>query len=129
MIAVAVLAIAGAAVSSSSKKAQLLLVLNGDTHCALGWMLVFLCSQQRHILSVLGCTRQPGAMMPTAWARSDGQPVSPALLDIDRLDCRDGIQKPDGAAGGKANKDGDSRAMVDDFVSCMRGRGYVQLKS
>jgi len=74
-------------------------------------------------------TRQLGAILPTAWARADGQPVNSALLDIDSFDCRDEILKPDAAAGAKANKDGDSRAMVDDFVSCMRGRGYVQIKS
>jgi hypothetical protein len=75
------------------------------------------------------CTRQQKAILPTAWTRADGQPVNSALLDIDSLDCRDGIQKPDGAAGGKASKGGDNRAMVDDFVSCMRERGYVQIKS
>jgi hypothetical protein len=80
------------------------------------------------VLMLGACTRQPGAL-PTVWARADGQPASSALLDIDSLDCRDKIQKPDGEAGGKANKGGDSRAMVDDFVSCMRGRGYVQIKS
>jgi hypothetical protein len=81
------------------------------------------------VLMLGACTRQPGATLPTAWARADGQPASSALLDIDSLDCRDGIQKPDGTDGGKANRDGDSRAMVDDFVGCMRARGYVQIKS
>ena len=46
-------------------------------------------------------------------------------MDIDSLDCKDGMPAPDGAAGDKAA----NRAMVDDFVSCMRGRGYVQSKS
>lgn len=81
------------------------------------------------VLMLGACTKQPGAILPTAWARADGHPASSALLDIDSLDCRDGIQKPDGAPGGNANKGGDSRAMVDDFVSCMRARGYVQIKS
>jgi hypothetical protein len=82
------------------------------------------------LIFVLGaCTREPGTTLPAAWARADGQSVSSALLDIDSLDCRDGIQKPDGTAGGKADKAGYSRAMVDDFVSCMRERGYVQIKS
>jgi hypothetical protein len=81
------------------------------------------------ILMLGACARQPGAILPTAWARADGQPVSSALLDIDSLDCRDGIQKPDGAASSKASKGDDSRAMVDDFVGCMRERGYVQIKS
>ncbi len=81
------------------------------------------------VLMLCACTRQPGTTLPTAWARTDGQPLSSALLDIDSLDCRDEMQKPDGASGGKANKDGDSRAMVEDFVSCMRGRGYVQIKN
>jgi hypothetical protein len=82
------------------------------------------------LIFMLGaCARQPEATLPAAWARADGQPVSAALLDIDSLDCKDGIQKPDGTAGGKADKSGYSRAMVDDFVSCMRERGYVQTKS
>ena len=81
------------------------------------------------ILTLGACAGPPGATLPTAWARADGQPVNSGLLDIDSLDCKDGIQKPDGAAGGKANKVSDSRAMVDDFVGCMRGRGYVQIKS
>ena len=71
----------------------------------------------------------PAATLPTAWARADGKPVNSGLLDIDTLDCKDGIQKPDGAISSNANKAGDSRAMVDDFVSCMRARGYVQIKS
>ena len=81
------------------------------------------------ILMLGACAGPPGATLPTAWARADGQPVNAGLLDIDSLDCKDGIQKPDGAASGNANKGGDSRAMVDDFVSCMRERGYVQIKS
>jgi hypothetical protein len=81
------------------------------------------------ILMLGACTRQPGAILPTAWARADSQPVNSGLLDIDSLDCRDEIQKPVGADGGKTNKGGDSRATVDDFVSCMRARGYVQIKS
>jgi hypothetical protein len=81
------------------------------------------------ILMLGACTGPPGATLPTAWARADGQPVNAGLLDIDSLDCKDGIQKPDGAVGSKANKGGDSRAMVDDFVSCMSARGYVQIKS
>jgi hypothetical protein len=81
------------------------------------------------ILMLSACAGQPGATLPTAWARTDGQPVNSALLDIDRLDCKDGIQKPDGAVSSKADKADDSRAMVDDFVGCMRHRGYVQIKS
>jgi hypothetical protein len=81
------------------------------------------------ILMLGACTREPAATLPTAWARADGQPVNSGLLDIDSLDCKDGIQKPEGAAGSKANKADNSRAMVDDFVGCMRERGYVQIKS
>ena len=81
------------------------------------------------VLMLSACTRQPGATLPTAWARADGRPASSALLDIDSLDCRDGIQKPDGAPGDNANNGGDSRAIVDDFVGCMREHGYVQIKS
>ena len=85
------------------------------------------------ILMLGACAKQPAATLPTAWARSDGQPVNAGLLDIDRLDCKDGIQKPDGATRGEADKSAENRAidrtMVDDFDSCMRGRGYAQIKS
>jgi hypothetical protein len=56
----------------------------------------------------------------------DGQPVVSGLLDIAGLDCKDEIQSTDGAARGNTNKADHSRVIVDDFVSCMRGRGYVQ---
>lgn len=80
------------------------------------------------ILMLGGCaTRQ--ATLPTAWARADGQPVNSGLLDIDRLDCKDEAQKSDGAASGNADKGGKSQAVVDNFVNCMRERGYVQIKS
>jgi hypothetical protein len=75
------------------------------------------------------CAGPQGATLPTAWARADGQPVNAALLDIDNLDCKDSIRKPDGAVSSTADKSSDSRATVDDFVSCMRHRGYVQIKS
>jgi hypothetical protein len=81
------------------------------------------------ILTLCACTRQPEATLPTAWARADGRPVISGLLDIASLDCKDQIQGPDEAAPGKADKGGYSRAMVDDFISCMRARGYVQIKS
>jgi hypothetical protein len=75
-------------------------------------------------ISALGaCTRQP--TLPTAWTRADGQPANSALLDIDTLACKDEAQQPDGAARAKVN----SQAMVDDYVSCMREHGYVQVKS
>ena len=80
------------------------------------------------ILMLGACADQQGATLPTAWARADGKPVNSGLLDIDSLDCKDGIQKPDGAVVSKANKAGDSRAMVDDFAGCMRARGYVRSK-
>jgi hypothetical protein len=83
------------------------------------------------ILMLGACAHQPPpeAALPTAWARADGQPVNAGLLDIDRLDCKDEAQKPDEAARGKTDKDGRNRAVVDDFVSCMRDRGYVQIKN
>jgi hypothetical protein len=81
------------------------------------------------ILTLGACTGPPAATLPTAWARADGRPVNSGLLDIDTLDCKDGIQKPEGTVSSKADKAGDSRTMVDDFVSCMRTRGYVQIKS
>ncbi len=79
------------------------------------------------ILTLGACAKQP--TLPTAWARADGQPVNSGLLDIDSLNCKDEMQRPDGAARDKADKRGYSRAMVDDFVSCMREHGYVQIKS
>ena len=91
------------------------------------------------ILTLGACAGQPAATLPTAWARADRQPVNGGLLDIDSLDCKDGMQKPEGTNPGNADKGADSRAMVDkampdkamvdDFVSCMRERGYVQIKS
>jgi hypothetical protein len=73
---------------------------------------------------MLGACAGPGATLPTAWARADGQPVNSDLLDIDHLDCKDEM-----AANGKSDNGGYSQAMVDDFVSCMREHGYVQIKS
>ena len=81
------------------------------------------------VLMLGACAEQPAATLPTAWARADGQPVNSGLLDIDDLDCKDGMQRPEEATHGKSDKDADSRAMADDFVSCMRERGYVQIKS
>ena len=81
------------------------------------------------ILALAACTRQPEAVLPTAWARADGQPIVSGLLDIASLDCKDDMQSGDGAGRGNADKSGYSRAMVDHFVSCMREHGYVQIKS
>jgi hypothetical protein len=78
------------------------------------------------VISVLmlgACTRQPEATLPTAWARTDGQPVNSRLLEIAGLDRRDEMQSRDGASSGRADK------VVEDFVSCMREHGYVQSKS
>jgi hypothetical protein len=81
------------------------------------------------ILMLGACTRQSEATLPTAWARADGQPVVAGLLDIASVDCKDEIQNPEGTARGNAHTGGYSQAMVDGFVSCMRERGYVQIKS
>ncbi|HYA05234.1 MAG TPA: hypothetical protein VEF90_05035 [Xanthobacteraceae bacterium] len=78
------------------------------------------------ILTLGACARE--MKLPTAWARADGRPISSGLLDIDSLDCKDEAQKTDGVTGGNAEKGGKSQAMVDNFVSCMRERGYVQIK-
>ncbi len=80
-------------------------------------------------LALGACTGQATFPLPTAWTRVEGQAVNSELLDIDSLDCRDEIQRTDGADNGKLEKGGYSRAMVDDFVSCMRDHGYVQIKS
>lgn len=76
------------------------------------------------ILMVGACT-ESRVTLPTAWVHADGRPVSSALLDIDTQDCRDEIQRLDGEANGKVDKG----AVVDDFVSCMREHGYLQIKS
>jgi hypothetical protein len=81
------------------------------------------------ILMLGACTRQPGATLPMEWARADGQPVVSGLVDIATLDCKDEIRNPDSTSGANADKGGYSRVKVDDFVSCMRARGYVQTKS
>jgi hypothetical protein len=71
------------------------------------------------VLTLGACAEQ--ATLPTAWARTDGQSVNSQLLDIDSLDCKDEL-----ADRGKADK---GQAMVDDYVTCMREHGYVQIKS
>jgi hypothetical protein len=78
------------------------------------------------LLMLGACAKE--AKLPTAWARTDGRPVNSALLDIDSLDCKDEAQKPDPASSGNGEKSGKGQAMVDSFVSCMRERGYVQIK-
>jgi hypothetical protein len=75
------------------------------------------------ILMLGACTRQPDATLPSAWARTDGQPVNSGLLEIAGLDCRDEMQSADGASRGPVDK------VVGDFVSCMREHGYVASKS
>jgi hypothetical protein len=80
------------------------------------------------ILTLGACARQ-SVTLPTAWVRADGRPVNSGLLDIDTLDCKDEMQKPDGAVRGNTDKAADDRALVDDFVSCMRVHGYVPIKS
>jgi hypothetical protein len=81
------------------------------------------------ILMFGACAKQPEATLPAAWTRADGQQVNSGLLDIDSLNCRDQMQSLDGAAHGSTDKNNYSHAMVDDFVSCMRANGYVQVKS
>jgi hypothetical protein len=75
------------------------------------------------MLVLAACARQPEATLPAAWARADGQPVVSGLLDIAALDCKDELESAEGAARAKADK------VVDDFISCMRAQGYVQVKS
>jgi hypothetical protein len=69
------------------------------------------------------CSRPPE--LPTAWTRADGQPVVSGLLDIATLDCKDEMKSADK----DGDKGGDSHAIVDRYVGCMREHGYVQLKS
>ena len=78
------------------------------------------------VLTLGACAQEPE--LPKAWARADGRPVVSALLDIATLECKDEIQKPDGA-GGNPEKSGDSRGAVDHYVGCMREHGYVQNRS
>jgi hypothetical protein len=81
------------------------------------------------ILLLGACAGQKEATLPTKWARADGQPVNSGLLDIDTLNCKDRMQTPDKPPQGKPDKDAYVQAMVDDFLKCMRDRGYVQTKS
>jgi hypothetical protein len=81
------------------------------------------------ILMLSACAAQPAVTLPTAWARADGQTVNAGLLDIDSLDCKDEAQKPEEAVRSNTDKGSDSGAMLNDFVGCMRRRGYVQIKS
>jgi hypothetical protein len=80
------------------------------------------------VLMLGACAGQSGTPLPTSWVRADGQPIDSGLLDIDTIACRDEIMAPDSAARGKADKGNYSQAMVDDFISCMRQHGYVQIK-
>ena len=81
------------------------------------------------ILMIGACGMQPPReALPTTWARADGQPINSGLLDIDSLACKDEMQSPDEASRNTADKGNYNRAMVD-FVSCMRGHGYVLFKS
>ena len=80
------------------------------------------------ILLLGACAGKQEAILPTKWARADGQPVSSGLLDIDTLKCRDEMQTPDKAAHGKLDKDAYIQAMVEDFARCMRDHGYIQTK-
>ena len=79
------------------------------------------------ILMLGACARE--AKLPTAWARADGRPINSALLDIDSLDCKDEAQRPDEPPSGNEQKSGKGQAMADNYVRCMRERGYVQSKS
>jgi len=81
------------------------------------------------ILLLCACAGQKEATLPTKWARADGQPVNSGLLDIDTLNCKDRMQTPDKMPQGKPDKDAYIQAMVEDFLKCMRDRGYVQTKS
>jgi hypothetical protein len=76
------------------------------------------------ILMLAACAG-PGVTLPTAWARADGRPTNSDLLNIDILDCKDETQDLYKTTSGKVDKS----AVVGDFVSCMRDRGYVQIKS
>ena len=78
------------------------------------------------VLMLGACAQEPE--LPKAWARTDGRPVVSGLLDIATLDCKDEMRKPDDF-GGNPDKISDGRGPIDHYVSCMRERGYVQLKS
>jgi hypothetical protein len=75
------------------------------------------------------CAGQSRTPLPMSWVRADRQPVNSGLLDIDTIGCRDEMLTPDSAARGRADKGDYSQAMVDDFVSCMKQHGYLQIKS
>jgi hypothetical protein len=79
------------------------------------------------LISILMLSACAGSDMtlPTAWVRADRQPTNAELLNIDILYCKDETQDINEATIGKVEKS----AVVRDFVSCMRDRGYVQVKS
>jgi hypothetical protein len=81
------------------------------------------------IVMLAACSRSPEAVLPTAWARADGQPVVSGLLDIATLDCKDEIKSADKDKDDDSHAIGDSHAVVARYVGCMREHGYVQLKS
>jgi hypothetical protein len=74
---------------------------------------------------LLGACAGNDMTLPTAWVRADRQPTNSELLNIDILYCKDETQDVNEATVGKVEKS----AVVGDFVSCMRDRGYVQVKS
>lgn len=77
------------------------------------------------ILTLGACADERDVNLPTAWVRADRQPTDSALLNIDILDCKDETQDLNRETVGKVDKS----AVVRDFTSCMRDRGYVQTKS
>jgi hypothetical protein len=85
------------------------------------------------VLLLGACAQEP--KLPKAWARADGRPVVSGLLDIATLDCKDEVKKPAedsdnlGETTGSLGKSGNGRDVVENYVSCMRGHGYVQIKS
>jgi hypothetical protein len=79
------------------------------------------------ILLLGACAEQ--AALPTAWVRADGRPINSGLLDIDSLDCKDKMLGADEDGSGKMDNSRYSEAKVQNFVGCMRERGYVQIKS
>jgi hypothetical protein len=77
------------------------------------------------ILMLGACANEHDVTLPTSWVRVDRQPTNSELLNIDILYCKDEMQDLNEQTVGKVEKS----AMVRDFVSCMRDRGYVQVKS
>jgi hypothetical protein len=74
-------------------------------------------------LLLVGCAAEP-----KDWTRPDGQPISPAQLQLDRTACKGEVEKA--AVTGQARSTVDMPLGMDKqdmrvFTGCMASRGYL----